>query len=210
MEQPGIKEKLRWVWSLPRPIPHSLQGHLQSDGRLLRALCSQTLYTSLSTFPGQCVPVLHPPGCDIFVPVPSWCLSHCSVWLMPQHACHCAPLERAWVHLLSPPSWRQQSDLPEFLPGWTDQVHPSHHCAETVSIQKRVCFYSWLELYRFACPCFHVRVGSFSGLACKTVLCFPKLEALCAGRKPAGDASSSAGKTVPVSLQVVPGLCVNE
>lgn len=182
MEQPGIKEKLRWVWSLSHPIPHSLQWHLQSDSRLLRALSSQTLCTSKDggspPSPGNvstcCIPLavtfLSLYQADVcLVAVCDWC--HC----MPV----CAPLGRAWVHLLSPPSWRQQSDLPEFPPGWTDQVPPSHHCAEIVSIQKRVCFYSWLELYRFACPCFHVRAGSFSGLACKTVLCLPKLETLC-------------------------------
>lgn len=83
-------------------------------------------------------------------------------------------------------------------------------CTEMVSSQKRVCFYSWLQLFRFAHPCFHIRVGSFSGLAYKTVLCFPKLETLCAGRKPAGDAPSLVGKTVSVSLHVVLCFCVNK
>lgn len=86
---------------------------------------------------------------------------------------------------------------------------------EIVSIQKRVCFYSWLEIYRFACPCFHIRVGSFSGLACKTVVCFPKLETLHAGRKPARNASFSTGdsanqptrSTRHLCERVVPGKC---
>lgn len=130
MWQPGIKLKLRWVWSLSCSTPHYLQGHLQSDSRLLRALSSQTLYTSKDgdpTFLEQCVPMLHPSGCDIFVPVLSWCFSHCSVWLMPLCAHHCVSLGRAWVHLLSPPCWRQQSDLPEFLPGWTKSLHLTMH-----------------------------------------------------------------------------------
>lgn len=140
-------------------------------------------------------------------------VSHCSVWLMPLHACHCAPLGRAWLHLLTPSSCKQQADLPEFPPGLTKSLHLTRHWI--VSIQKWVCFYSWLEIYRFACPCFHIRVGSFSGLACKTVLCFPKLETLHAGRKPARDASFSVGdsanqptrSTGHLCERVAPGKC---
>lgn len=44
----------------------------------------------------------------------------------------------------------------------------------------------------------------------RTVLYLPKLETLHAGRKPAGDASSPAGKLAPVSPQAWASLCEQE
>lgn len=76
----------------------------------------------------------------------------------------------------------------------------SPHTA-VVPIQKWNYFYPWLELHRFARPCPHVRFGCSSGLAHNTVLYLPKLETPHAGGKPVGDASSPAGKLMPVSPQ---------
>lgn len=63
---------------------------------------------------------------------------------------------------------------------------------------------------------FHIRVGSFSGLACKIALCFHKSETLSAGKKPARDASffgrwdsanQPTSSAVPLCEQVGPGKC---
>lgn len=191
---------------LPAPRRGTFKERASCRGPPTDKFCVSPRMDTLHLPRAVCPRAAHSPR-DISDPVLSWHLPCCRVRPLP--LCALQLWEEPGSISSAPPAGGS-NQIPRVFcglsrPGPFISLHAAIACS-----QKAACLYSGREPQRCACPCSHVRGGSSSRLACEAVLRLPKLETLRAGGKPARDAASSAGRTVPTCLQGVPGLGVNE